>query len=255
MTEEPSIDPEKTTFSLVNFIREQLAGSGRDGLVVGLSGGLDSATATYLGARAAGPGNLRACIMPYSTTSRESIEDAILVAEELGLEYDVIDITPMVDSYFHKFPDAGRKRQGNYMARIRMAVLYDQSEVQKALVLGTGNRTEILLGYTTLWGDMACAFTPLGGLYKTQVRQLAAYLGVPARIIKKPPSAELWPGQTDEGEMGLTYEEADRLLYCMIDLGHSDARLEEDGFSPSLIARVRHMMAASAFKRRLPPHP
>ncbi len=141
------------------------------------------------------------------------------------------------------------------MARARMAILYDQSEAAGALVMGTGNRTEALLGYTTLWGDMACAFTPLGGLYKTQIRQLAVHLGVPAKIVVKPPSADLWAGQTDEGEMGLTYEEVDRLLFCMLDLGYEDSKLEEEGFAAAYIAKVRRIMEATSFKRCMPTFP
>ena len=247
------MEPEKTLEKIVAFIRERMEESGKSRLVVGLSGGLDSATSAYLGVRALGRDALTAFLLPYRTTSPSSVEDALLVAGELAVEHETIDITPMVDAYFERFPEADRKRRGNFMARTRMAVLYDQSAARDALVLGTGNRTEALLGYTTLWGDMACAFTPIGGLYKTQVRRLAAHLGVPARVIAKPPSADLWEGQTDEGEMGLTYEEADRLLHHMIDLGHGDEALEAEGFDPSLIARVRGMVEASAFKRRMPP--
>lgn len=251
----PPIDPEAVLPGILDFIRERLEASRRSRLVLGLSGGLDSATSAYLGARAVGAENLWAYLMPYTTTSRDSIDDAILVAGELGLEYELVDITPMVDTYFNKYPDADRKRRGNYMARTRMAVLYDQSEARHALVLGASNRTEALLGYSTLWGDMACAFNPLGGLYKTQVRKLAAHLGVPGRIIDKPPSADLWQGQTDEEEMGLTYDEVDRLLYAMVDLGKQGEELEAEGFDRALIVKVLHMMDSSSFKRRMPPFP
>ena len=249
----PAIDPGDVLPRILDFIRERMAEAGRSHLVVGLSGGLDSAVSSYLAVRALGKGGLTAFIMPYGEIGRDSTRDALMVASELGIAHEVIDIAPMVDAYFERFPLADRKRRGNYMARTRMAVLYDQSEALHALVLGTGNRTEALLGYTTLWGDMACAFTPLGGLYKTQVRQLAAHLGVPARIIEKPPSADLWPGQTDEGEMGLTYEETDRLLYHMLDLGKGDLALEAEGFSLPFIRKVRSMIESSSFKRRLPP--
>jgi NAD+ synthase len=250
----PPLEPEKTIPRLLDFIRDRTAAAGRSRLVVGLSGGLDSTTSAYLAVRALGSESLTAYLLPYSSTSPDSIEDASLVASELGIEHESIEITPIVDAYFELFPQADRKRRGNFMARTRMAILYDQSAVQDALVLGTGNRTEALLGYTTLWGDMACAFTPLGGLYKTQVRQLADYLGVPPRIIAKPPSADLWRGQTDEGELGLTYEDVDRLLYHMLDLGHDDAQLEKDGFEPAFIRKVRDIIAATSFKRCMPPH-
>jgi NAD+ synthase len=249
----PTIDPEAAVPRILDFIRERMAQSGKDRLVVGLSGGLDSVTSSYLSVRALGGEGLTAFLMPYKTTDPRSGEDALLAASQLGIAHETIDITPMVDAYFERFPEADRVRRGNYMARTRMAVIYDQSAARDALVLGTGNRTEALLGYTTLWGDMACAFTPLGDLYKTQVRQLAAYLGVPARIIEKPPSADLWQGQTDEGEMRLAYEDVDRLLYNMIDLGRGDAELEADGFDPAFINRVRRMMASSSFKRHMPP--
>ncbi|MBN2027714.1 MAG: NAD+ synthase [Actinobacteria bacterium] len=248
-----SIDPAAELPRILDFMREKMEGAGKSRLVVGLSGGLDSAVSAYLAVRALGSESLTAFLMPYRTTDPRSGEDAMLVVSELGISIETIDITPMVDAYFERFPDADRKRRGNYMARTRMAVLYDQSAALDALVLGTGNRTEALLGYTTLWGDMACAFTPLGGLYKTQVRQLAAHLGVPARIREKPPSADLWQGQTDEGEMGLTYEEVDRLLHGLVDLGSSDAELESEGFAPSFINKVRSMMEASSFKRCMPP--
>ncbi len=238
---------------MITFIRERMEEAEKSRLVVGLSGGLDSATSAYLAARALGKDALKAFLLPYRTTSSSSIEDALLVAGELGIEHQTIEITPMVDAYFQHFPSADRKRRGNFMARTRMAVLYDQSEELGALVLGTGNRTEALLGYTTLWGDMACAFTPLGGLYKSQVRQLAAFLGVPSRIIEKPPTADLWEGQTDEGEMGLTYDDADRVLHALFDLGLDDAALAAEGFDPALVARVRRMVDANAFKRRMPP--
>ncbi len=249
----PLLDPEQTLPRILAFIRERMAAAGKDRLVVGLSGGLDSATSAYLAVRALGSESLTAFLMPYRSTSPDSTEDALLVASDLGIEHETIEITLMVDAYFELYPQADRKRRGNFMARSRMAILYDQSAARDALVLGTGNRTEALLGYTTLWGDMACAFTPLGGLYKTQVRQLAEYLGVPPRVIAKPPSADLWQGQTDEGEMGLTYEKVDRLLYHMFDLGKGEEELQAEGFDPALTRRVRGMIEATSFKRSMPP--
>ena len=253
MTEIPVLDPESTLAQILAFIRERTVAAGKSCLVVGLSGGLDSAVSAYLAVRALGRENLTAFLMPYRTTDPQSTKDALLVASELGIAHKIIDITPMVDAYFDRLPEADRKRRGNFMARTRMAVLYDQSAARDALVLGTGNRTEALLGYTTLWGDMACAFTPLGDLYKTQVRLLASDFGVPARVIGKAPSADLWQGQTDEAEMGLTYAEVDRLLYAMIDLARDDTGLEADGFDPTFIHKVRAMVEASAFKRCMPP--
>jgi len=250
-----SIDPQAILAVLIAFIKDMTTAAGRSRLVVGLSGGLDSATASYLAVLALGKENLDAFLMPYKTSSVASLEDGLLVTRELGVHHEVIEITPVVDSYLERYPGAGQKRIGNFCVRTRMAILYDQSEVHDALVMGTGNLTESLFGYTTLWGDMACAFRPLGDLYKTQVRQLARHIGVPERIIEKQPSADLWAGQTDEGEMGLTYDEADKLLHGMIDLGLSDRELEGEGFGPDLIARVKRMVDAAAFKRCMPPSP
>lgn len=249
----PTLDPEEVLPRILDFIRGRMEEAGRSRLVVGLSGGLDSVTSACLAVRALGSENLTAFLMPYKTTSPQSTDDALLAATELGIAHETIDITPMVDAYFERFPEADHKRRGNFMARTRMAVLYDQSAALDALVLGTGNRTESLLGYTTLWGDMACAFTPLGDLYKTQVRQLAVHLGVPPRIIEKPPTADLWQGQTDEGEMGLTYGEVDRLLYNMFELGMGDDGLEAEGFSRAFILKVRGIIESSSFKRCMPP--
>ncbi len=254
MTKMPELDVERALPRLINFIRERTAAAGKTRLVVGLSGGLDSATATYLAVRALGKDGVTAVLLPYRTTSASSLEDAELVVRELGIASRQIDITPMVDAYFQLFPEADRKRRGNFMARCRMAVLYDQSAALDALVLGTGNRTESLLGYTTLWGDMACAFTPLGGLYKTQVRQLARFLGVPSRIIEKPPTADLWEGQTDEGEMGITYPEADLVLYHLFDLGYPEEKVVKEGFDPAVVRKVKSMVETSSFKRRMPPY-
>ena len=253
MAEGLSIDPDGVMSRILDFIREQMRSAGKSRLVVGLSGGLDSAVSAYLAVRALGEESLTAFLMPYKTTDRQSTNDALQVASELGIAHKIIDITPMVDAYFDRRSEADRKRRGNFLARTRMAVLYDQSAARDALVLGTGNRTEALLGYTTLWGDMACAFTPIGDLYKTQVRELARFLGVPARIIDKPPSADLWQGQTDEAEMGLTYEEVDRLLFAMVELCRGDGELEAEGFSRSFIAKVRGMVESSSFKRCMPP--
>jgi NAD+ synthase len=255
MSPVPEIQPQELIDELTSFILAQLSASGRNHLVVGLSGGLDSATASYLAVKAIGKENLIAFLLPYKTSSPRGTEDARLVAEKLGIRHELIEITPIVDHYFAEVPEWDMRRVGNFCVRTRMAILYDQAEVHNALVLGTGNRTENLLGYTTLWGDMACAFKPLGGLYKTQVRRLARHMGVPEGIIDKAPSADLWPGQTDESEMGLSYDEVDELLYGMIDLARSDKELREQGFDPALISEVHGMIEAAAFKRRLPPSP
>ncbi len=249
---ELEIDCQLAERIICQFIREELAKAGFERGVIGMSGGIDSSVTTALAVRALGPENVVGVIMPYKTSSPDSRADAELLAEQLGIKTHVVDITPQIDAYFERFPDADEKRRGNKMARERMTILYDFSSALGALVIGASNKTEMLLGYTTLWGDMACAIAPIGDLYKTQVRQMARHLGIPERIIKKPPSADLWVGQTDEGELGFTYAEVDRLLYRLVDLRWSRERCVEDGFAPEFVDRVLELMRRSQFKRRMP---
>ena len=249
---ELAIDTDLALKMLTGFIQDEVTKFDVLRVVVGLSGGVDSSLSCFLGERALGPEGVIGIIMPYRTSSPASQEDALLVVQQLGIKHLEIPITPQIDAYFERFPDADKTRRGNKMARERMTILYDQSVVHHAFVLGTSNKTESLLGYTTLWGDMACAVNPLGDLYKTQVRQLAAAIGVPEHIIAKPPSADLWPQQTDEGELGLTYAEVDRLLYWLVDRRLSRPRLEELGFAPAFIDRVVTMIRDSQYKRRIP---
>ncbi len=237
---------------ICGFLRDELGKVGFPRAVVGLSGGIDSSVAAVVTARALGAENCLAVLMPYRTSRPDSLSDAEALAAQVGLETIVVDITPQVDAYFERFPDANERRRGNKMARERMTILYDLSEARKALVVGTSNKTETLLGYTTLWGDMACAVMPLGDLYKTQVRQFARYLGVPDRIVAKPPSADLWTGQTDEGELGFTYADADRLLYRIVDLRWSRQRCISEGFAAEFVDAVAERMRRSQYKRRLP---
>ncbi len=250
---ELALDCELVTQVLERFIREELAKFGFAKGVVGLSGGVDSSLSAYLAARALGAKNVTAITMPYKTSSPESEADARLVAETLGISLLRIAITPQIDAYFERFPEADKRRRANKMARERMTILYDQSAALGALVIGTSNKTEALLGYTTLWGDMASAVNPLGDLYKTQVRQLARHLGVPERIVAKAPTADLWPGQTDEGELGFTYEEVDRALYWLVDMRLRPQEVAAKGFSEAFVKRVWNMVRQSQFKRRLPP--
>lgn len=245
-------DLEGTAKRICDFIREMLSGAGRAKLVVGLSGGLDSAVATSLAARAIGGANLVALNMPYKTSAAQSLADARHLAKELGISLQVVEISPMVDPYITFYPEMSAVRRGNLMARARMMVLFDHAHAD-ALVLGTGNKTEALLGYTTLYGDNACSLNPLGDLYKTDVRRLAQHLQIPESIRRKRPSADLWPGQTDEGELGVTYGEVDRLLVRMVDEKASRAELLAQSFSTEFVTRVRDLVVRSAFKRQLPP--
>jgi NAD+ synthase len=223
---------------LIGFIVNEVRKAGFSRVVVGLSGGVDSSLSAFLGAEALGAENVWALVMPYRTSSPDSREHAELVVKQLGIQSDVIEITPMVDAYFERFPEADQNRRGNKMARERMTILFDHSAKLKALVLGTSNKTELLLGYSTLYGDMASAINPLGDLYKTQVRQLARHMGIPEVIVRKKPSADLWAGQTDEEELGFTYEEVDQVLYLMVDRRYELSELIEAGFDKRFVRAV-----------------
>jgi NAD+ synthase len=237
---------------LTTFIANEVRKVGLERVVVGLSGGVDSAVSAMLAAEALGPQNVLAIEMPYRTSSAESLQHADAVVAAAGIDSMKVDISSQIDAYFENFPDADRTRRGNKMARERMTILYDHSARWKALVLGTSNKTELLLGYGTLHGDMASAINPLGDLYKTQVWALAAHIGVPEAIVKKQPSADLWKGQTDEAELGFGYREVDELLYLMVDQRYSTAELVAAGFPEPFVKRVLDMVRNSQFKRRLP---
>jgi NAD+ synthase len=238
---------------IAEFIRGQLRQAGFDRLVLGLSGGIDSALVAFLSAEAIGAERLLCVLMPYRTSSEASLVDARAVVDRLGCASEVVDISPMVDGYFASEPDASPLRRGNFMARQRMAVLYDRSVTWGGLVVGTGNKTESLIGYTTLFGDSACAFNPIGDLYKSQVRQVAADIGVPEAVIRKAPSADLWPGQTDETEAGFSYPVLDRLLFWRIDKRRSVDEVVALGFDRAMVERVDRMVAGAEFKRQVPP--
>ncbi len=248
-----AVTPEEAADRCAAFIRSTLAGAGKERLVVGLSGGIDSAVAAGLAVRAVGADKVQGIMMPYATSSAASLNDAITVAAALGIKTEKIEITSMVDASSADIPAAALVRRGNVMARCRMIVLYDISARDGSLVLGTGNRTEALLGYTTMFGDNACALNPVGDLYKTEIRLLARYLGLPEAVLTKAPSADLWEGQADEDELGYTYAEVDRLLVHMIDQGLGPRQLEALGFSPDLILRVGDRVKAMAFKRAAVP--
>jgi NAD+ synthase len=268
MTDAPVLEPPEPLFELPpelaidtdiarrvigEFIRGQLRQAGFDRVVLGLSGGIDSALVASLCAEAIGAERLLCVLMPYRTSSEASRADADEVVHRLGAASETVDISPMVDAFFAADAEASPLRRGNVMARQRMAVLYDRSVTWGGLVVGTGNKTESLIGYTTLFGDSACAFNPIGDLYKSQVRQVAAAMGVPEQIIRKAPSADLWPGQTDEDEAGFSYPVLDRLLFWRVDKRRSDEEMAALGFDPELVARVDRMIATSEFKRQVPP--
>jgi NAD+ synthase len=238
---------------LTSFIRTELGRHGFTRGVLGLSGGVDSALACFLAAEALGPENVLAVRMPHADSAPDSFEDAGRVIDQLGVASVTVPITNIVAPLIEQFPDMGQVRSGNAKARARMLILYDQSVAFNGLVIGTGNKTEILLGYTTLYGDSACALNPLGDLYKTQVRQLALALGVPDAIVAKPPSADLWVGQTDEGELGYTYEQVDRLLYYLIDQRHRPEAAVEAGFDREFVEQVLERVRRHHYKRVMPP--
>ncbi len=247
------LDPSLMVDRCNGFIRAAVAAAGRDSLVVGLSGGIDSAVAAGLAVQALGADKVRGVMMPYQTSSEASLTDAIAVADCLGLATEKVEITAMAEAFLTEMATDDRIRRGNIMARCRMVVLYDRSARDGSLVLGTGNRTEALLGYTTLYGDSACALNPVGQMYKTEVRALCAHLGLPEAVLTKAPSADLWEGQADEDELGVTYEEVDRLLVHMVDQQLGLRQLIALGFAEELVSRVQQRVQQMAFKRISPP--
>jgi NAD+ synthase len=249
---ELDIQPDLVTEVLVSFVAEEVASAGLGRAVVGLSGGIDSAVVAALCVRALGTTNVVCVLLPYRTSTPSSAAHAELVAARLGLELRRVDISAMADGYIEQEQVTDPRRRGNVLARCRMIVLYDVSAAERALVVGTSNKSELLLGYSTLWGDSAHAINPLGDLYKHQVYQLARHLELPAEVVEKAPSADLFAGQTDEAELGFTYAEADRLLYRMVDRRCSEDELVAEGFEREFVRRIAARLVANQFKR-LPP--
>ncbi|NDJ54380.1 MAG: NAD+ synthase [Chloroflexi bacterium] len=237
---------------LLRFIHDEVTRTGLTKGIVGLSGGIDSSLIAYLAAEALGPASVLGVRMPYRRSSQESLDHAQLVTDALGIQQETVDITPMVDPLIERFPEMDQVRSGNIMSRQRMIILYDQSAAFGGLVIGTSNKTEALLGYSTLFGDSAAAMQPIADLYKMQVRQLAREMGVPPEIINKPPSADLWPGQTDEDEIGFSYDNADQLLFAIIDLRYSPEEAVKMGFPQAFVERVLTLVRRSHYKRRMP---
>jgi len=246
------LNTELAVQALVSFIKDAVETTHSEGVVVGLSGGVDSALSAALAVGALGPEKVHAFMLPHQTSSPDSVTDAEEVAAALGLTTYNIDISPMVDAYFDQYEsDPGKVRLGNKMARERMSILYDQAKKLRSLVLGTSNKTEILLGYSTIFGDNASSINPLGDLYKQQVWQLATYLDLPARIVDKKPSADLWPGQTDEEELGFDYPTADEVLYLMFNFGLSDEEVIALDYPETVVRRIVTLEENNRFKRRL----
>ncbi|HYL27577.1 MAG TPA: NAD+ synthase, partial [Candidatus Nitrosotalea sp.] len=231
--EAPRIDAPVAAEWLVAFLQDELiARRGISRAVIGLSGGVDSAVTTFLCARALGPENVYAIRMPYRSSHQSSLSDAKLVIDALRIPSRTIEISDAVDGYLQYEPDADARRRGNVMARTRMLVLFDQSAKLDALPIGTGNKTERLLGYFTWHADDTPPVNPIGDLFKSQVWELARYLGVPQRLVEKAPTADLEADQTDEADLGISYARADAILARLLQ-GYSDAKLVEQGFSPA----------------------
>ena len=237
---------------LVEFLRESFKKAGFSKAVLGLSGGIDSALVAYLLRDALGKENVLAIMMPYKSSNPDSLNHAKLVIEDLGINSKTIEITDMIDAYFKNEKEATSLRMGNKMARERMSILFDYSSKENALVVGTSNKTEIYLGYSTQFGDSACALNPIGDLYKTNIWDLSRYLKIPNELIEKKPSADLWEGQTDEQEMGLTYKEADQVLYRMLEENKKVDEVLAEGFNKDLVDNIVRRMNRSEYKRRMP---
>lgn len=247
-----NIESDVAQLVLTKFLHNEVTKAGFTKAVLGLSGGIDSALSCYLAVAALGAENVLAVRLPHQASSPESLSHAQLVIDALGIPSETIDITGMVESFCQASPDITPHRKGNVMARARMIAIYDRSMSWRGLVIGTSNKTELLLGYGTIFGDLASAVNPIGDLYKTQVRQLAKGMGVPAPIINKAPSADLMPGQTDESDLGFTYEAVDQLLYLLVDERYSPSEAVEAGFAQAFVNKVLTMVRQAQFKRSLP---
>ena len=238
---------------VVRFIRDSVRKNNFTNAIIGVSGGLDSAVVLALTVRALGGNHTRALLLPYRSSSEDSLVHGKMLCEQSKVKYEVIDISPEIDAYFERFPAKDRVLVGNKCARERMSILYDFSARHKALVVGTSNKSELLIGYSTLFGDSAAAFFPIGDLYKTQLFEFARFLKIPEAIVEKKPSADLWKDQTDEGEIGVSYRELDEILYCLVDLRKKIAEIKNLGYSETTIKKIQKMVINSQYKRTMPP--
>lgn len=238
---------------IVHFIREEVRSNKFEKVVIGLSGGLDSALVAFLSVEALGNENVINILLPYKLSAPESLEHAMLIKDILKTPYEIVDISDIADEYIERTPDMDRIRVGNLLSRIRMSILFDKARANDALVMGTSNKSEIMLGYTTWYGDMASGLYPIGDLYKTQIFELSKFMELPEPIISKAPSADLWPGQTDEGELGDTYISLDSILSLYIDERKTPEEIIKMGFDETLVQNVIRRVITTQFKRTLPP--
>ncbi|MBX3721258.1 MAG: NAD+ synthase [Turneriella sp.] len=252
----PSFDNTLVAGALAEIVRAEVTKTGLRKAILGVSGGIDSALSLALAVKALGAENVRAVMMPYKSSNPDSLGDALKLCEKFAVAHETVEITPMADAYFNNAGDITPTRRGNVMARLRMIVLYDLSARDNALVIGTSNKTEILLGYSTLWGDMASAVNPLGDLYKYQVFALSRHLGVISEILDKAPSADLWSGQTDEGEMGFSYALADLILFHWLERNYTASALKDlvrgAGADEAIVDKVLKRVERNAYKRVMP---
>ena len=252
LTERLSINTGIARKMLTGFIKDEIAKVGLQRAVIGLSGGIDSALSAFLAAEALGAENVLAVRMPYRTSSADSLGDAEQVITAFGLSSTTIPITEMADPLINRFPDMSNTRKGNIMARLRMTVLYDQSVAWGGLVMGTSNKTEILLGYSTIYGDSGVALQPIADLFKTQIRQLSAALDLPQSVQTKAPSADLWEGQTDEGELGFSYADVDQVLFLLVDERYTVEEVVDEGFGRAFVEAVWRRVKINHYKRTMP---